>query len=307
MYGAGTSEYYFKHLAGIQQAPDSRGWEGIVLRPSVYIPSQNNSICANLSHAKASLVTSRGLLSAAWQCADAVVPPPPPSPDGRVVPAVSTDSLCPASSGKLGGNVVEKWSAGRTHEIGTLRLNCTDGGTMKAIDYASYGASTGNCSAGFVRSPTCDAKGTTAKVAAACVGKSSCAVTASSQAFGDPCLMHVKSLAVIATGCKGTTSFAPGAGPSPNPAGAAAAFKYDVTIPVGATADVHVPLMGMEDAHVTESDAAVWADGKFVAGAKGVRSVVPQPAAGTVVAQVGSGSYSFAVHGAAAVASRLAQ
>ena len=49
---------------------------------------------------------------------------------------------------------------------------------------------------------------------------------------------------------------------------------------------MHVPLMGMEDAHVTESDAAVWTDGKFVAGAKGVRSVVPQPAAGTVEADI---------------------
>jgi hypothetical protein len=33
MYGGGTSEFYFKHLAGIQQAPTSRGWEQIVLKP----------------------------------------------------------------------------------------------------------------------------------------------------------------------------------------------------------------------------------------------------------------------------------
>ena len=62
MYGGGTSEFYFKHLAGIQQDPTSHGWERIVLKPAVWIPAQNTSICANLSSAKASLVTSRGLL-----------------------------------------------------------------------------------------------------------------------------------------------------------------------------------------------------------------------------------------------------
>lgn len=33
MYSGGTSEFYFKHLAGIQQASNSRGWEQIVLKP----------------------------------------------------------------------------------------------------------------------------------------------------------------------------------------------------------------------------------------------------------------------------------
>lgn len=35
--------------------------------------------------------------------------------------------------------MLEQWDAARVHEIGALNLTCTDGGTMTAIDFASYG------------------------------------------------------------------------------------------------------------------------------------------------------------------------
>ena len=69
--------------------------------------------------------------------------------------------------------MLEHWDAARVHEVGALNLSCTDGGTMTAIEFASYGWPTGNCSAGFQAGATCAANGTLARVAAECVGKGS--------------------------------------------------------------------------------------------------------------------------------------
>ena len=69
--------------------------------------------------------------------------------------------------------MLEQWDATRRHEIGSLNLTCTDGGTMTAIEFASYGWPTGNCSEGFRAGATCAANSTLAKVEAECVGKSS--------------------------------------------------------------------------------------------------------------------------------------
>eukprot|EP01051_Picozoa_sp_SAG22_P008211 SAG22_NODE_613_length_8567_cov_4.215163_2_plen_345_part_00 len=223
MYGGGTSEYYFKHLAGIQQAPGSRGWEHIVLKPAVWVPLTNLSICANLSSAEASVVTSRGQIRAAWRCASAATPSAPAPPPAYPGPAAA-DSLCEAGGDKLGGNVGERWDTGRHHEIGALELRCTDGGNMSRVEFASYGWPTGNCSAGFRKDLSkrkCDAKDTLKKVTEACIGKSACSVTAGLQPGDtpgggpDPCQECVKSLAVVLSGCKGTTRF--GVPPPPPP------------------------------------------------------------------------------------------
>ena len=170
----------------------------------------------------------------------------------------------------------------------------TDGGIIKAVPFVSYGTPTGNCSSGFVRTVTCDEKSATAKVAAACVGKSFCSVTASSGTFGDPCSMHVKSLAVVATGCKGVTTFTLPPGHAPK---GVAAFTYDVTVPLGATAEVHLPAMGFANVHIEESGAAFWSGGGLLPSA-GVLAASTNAAAGTVVVTVGSGPYSFAVRAA---------
>ena len=80
--------------------------------------ARNTSICANLSSAHASVLTSRGMVGASWKCRQGVNPAPRPPAPGPV----SFNSLCPANSGKLGGNVVEEWNPGRTAEIGTMLL-----------------------------------------------------------------------------------------------------------------------------------------------------------------------------------------
>lgn len=109
----------------------------------------------------------------------------------------------------------------------------------------------------------------------------------------DPCVDCYKSLAVIASGCKGTSSFGGGTGPTPT---SRSLFTWQVIVPLGATAAVHVPLMGLgNNALVTETGTAVWASGKLVPGVSGVLGAEADAAAGTVVVMVGSGTYSFAV------------
>ena len=109
----------------------------------------------------------------------------------------------------------------------------------------------------------------------------------------DPCIDCYKSLAVIASGCKGISSFSGRTRPMPT---SRSLFTWQVTVPLGATAAVHVPLMGLgRNAYVTEAGAAVWADGKLVSGVSGVLGAEADPGAMTVVVTVGSGAYSFAV------------
>jgi len=69
MFGS-TSEFFFRHLAGIQQSPGTRGYSSIHFRPSVlHTPSLLN-ICKNLSWVNASLTRPHGVISASWACID---------------------------------------------------------------------------------------------------------------------------------------------------------------------------------------------------------------------------------------------
>ena len=305
MFGA-ISEWFFKALGGITQAVESRGWERIVLRPRVWSTASNRSVCANLSSAAATVLTPRGKLSSSWRCA---TKPKPPSP----YPAASDNCVMSNSSGKLGGNVVEDWGVPRSREQGTLTMTCTDGGTIKAIDFASFGLpecldSTGariqcanskwhpgTCSkGGFKTSEKCNAPTSLAASQKACVGKKSCTLLVSTATFGgkDPCPSTTKSLAVVASGCTGVSTIGPAAKPPP-PAGAR--FTYDVTVPVSATAAVHVPTFGSAAAEllVTESDAPLWTAGKLVPAVSGVLSATLNEQDAELVVVVGSGSYKF--------------
>ena len=75
-------------------------------------------------------------------------------------------------------------------------------------------------------------------------------------------------------------------------------FTYDVTIPAGSVAEVHLPKMGAgPGATVREGGQPVWSGGKFVgntiAGLRGAVGLSHE-----VVVAAGSGSFSFAVHAA---------
>jgi hypothetical protein len=75
-------------------------------------------------------------------------------------------------------------------------------------------------------------------------------------------------------------------------------FEYNVTVPTGSVAHVVLPTMGAVSVTVTESEATVWKDGRFVTGAAGViGAAVWHSEAGHLAVEVGSGAFNFRVHG----------
>jgi alpha-L-rhamnosidase len=72
-------------------------------------------------------------------------------------------------------------------------------------------------------------------------------------------------------------------------------FYLNVTIPVGAEADIVIPMLGMGNMRVTENERTVWTNNSFIPGTSGLTSAT----AGTdsITVHGGSGSYRFAVSG----------
>ena len=70
--------------------------------------------------------------------------------------------------------------------------------------------------------------------------------------------------------------------------------SLDVTIPPGSAAEVVLPVGDAFGTAATESGAPVWSDGAFVAGVDGVYAGSAQ-ADGSVMLEIGSGTYSFTV------------
>ena len=67
MFGS-TSEFFFRHLAGIQQAPGTVGFRSIRFHPSILLTPHLLSVCANLSAVNASMRRPRGEIAASWAC-----------------------------------------------------------------------------------------------------------------------------------------------------------------------------------------------------------------------------------------------
>jgi hypothetical protein len=247
MFG-GVGSWYYSTLAGLGRAVDSRSWQDLVIRP----PS-SPEVLAQLSFASASIDSSMGLVASAW-----TTPAPPP---------------------KVGDVCGEAGEAAKV-----LNLTCGSGGAFTGVAFASFGTPTGTCAGGLAVNPACNSNTSAAVVAAACVGKASCAIPVTADAFGgDPCYDVVKTLAV--------SLYGPGC----------SVFHYtsSVTVPVGGRAEVHVPVRGgsgsgsAASATVTEGGVAVWAGGAFVPGVPGVRAGSASADGSEVVLLVGSGSYAF--------------
>jgi hypothetical protein len=85
----------------------------------------------------------------------------------------------------------------------TMWLQCSTGGVISAVEFASYGTATGSC--GSFSQSSCHAANSSGMVAAACVGKNSCTLNASSSVFSDPCSGTAKWLAVQVH-CSGQSS-----------------------------------------------------------------------------------------------------
>jgi hypothetical protein len=103
---------------------------------------------------------------------------------------------------------------GSQGEGSSLQLQCNDAGAIiDKILFASFGNPSGACPA--LAKGSCNAPNSTAVVAAACVGKRSCAVDVSNANFGgDPCAGTPKSLAVVAH-CSSGGGSQPGGGTPP--------------------------------------------------------------------------------------------
>ena len=267
-------------------------------------------ICANLSSTQASVLTPRGIVSSAWQCGAGSSSGGGGGGGGNS--SSSTDTAVCGAGGTLGGMITEMWNTGRTAEIGEITLTCTDGGAIKAIDFASYGLPTGTCNSsagsagsGYTADPRCNAVDTVAKVSALCVGKSTCTIVGAFSVFGDPCVDTVKRLAIAASGCvgKSTTNVPPTpAPPAPD------LFTYTVGVPSGATADVYLPAMHRGVANITVTEVGepagaragggtvVWSKGGFNEGTPGVLAARSAGGDGQeLIVEVASGQYTFVV------------
>jgi hypothetical protein len=69
MFGA-TTEFFFRHLAGIQQPPTGTGFSAINFKPSILLSPAHLTICANLSSVKGTMRRPHGEISASWECND---------------------------------------------------------------------------------------------------------------------------------------------------------------------------------------------------------------------------------------------
>ena len=81
--------------------------------------------------------------------------------------------------------------------LASMSMFCATG-VINDIVFASYGTPMGSCGTWAVNA-SCHAANSSAIVRAACVGKQSCTVDATTPIFGDPCYKTVKHLVVEAT------------------------------------------------------------------------------------------------------------
>lgn len=239
MFGAAGS-WYFSTLAGLGRVGGSRSWQNLAISPP-----RTRDVFAQLSYASASIDSTMGLVSSGWE-----------------VSGIS-------AQGDACGTAPEAAK--------TLTLTCKGAGkTFTGVAFASYGTPLGSCSGGWTADPTCNANTSVSVVAAACVGKSTCTLSVSNDAFGfDPCFDVTKVLAVALEG-EGCSDVS---------------FASTVAIPTGAAATVAIPAALASSPTITEGGTVVWSNGAYAPGVAGITGA--QLVGDAVVFSVGSGEYNF--------------
>jgi Galactose binding lectin domain len=129
-----------------------------------------------------------------------------------------------------------------------LSLACVDpGSTINNILFASYGTPTGSTCGSYAVNNTCNAANSTSIVTSACLGKSSCTVSADTAVFGDPCYGTVKHLIVEAT-CTGPNGgYQPPAGGSPVYAQSYLGGGYKKVLLVNKSSQYHMVQLPLAD------------------------------------------------------------
>ena len=100
-------------------------------------------------------------------------------------------------------------------EGSTATLKCPAGQMVKSIEFASYGTPKGSCGSYSVSS--CNSSKSLSVVKSSCIGNASCAIAASNNVFGDPCVGIRKKLVMQAT-CTDIVVATPTPTPTPAPA-----------------------------------------------------------------------------------------
>lgn len=71
--------------------------------------------------------------------------------------------------------------------------------------------------------------------------------------------------------------------------------RIEVTVPVGAEAEVVLPKLNIRDIQISEGGKTVWADGKFLAGPSGIAGAEDKD--GAIRFKTGGGRYVFVLEG----------
>lgn len=67
MFGS-TTEFFFRHVLGIQQQPGTKGFASIHFQPSVLLSTQYLQVCNQLKSSNGTLRRPHGDISAGWVC-----------------------------------------------------------------------------------------------------------------------------------------------------------------------------------------------------------------------------------------------
>ena len=262
----GYGEWLWKYVVGLRL--DSPGFATVVIEPNIdgfYGPA----------HASGNFTSPRGSVLVVWGRSDTngsislrtALPPGVaratvcvPAPFGPRAPA-PPEVVC-ATGSELGAKQVAVNSFNKlTGYPKVVHLECSGGGRVGSIDYASFGVPIANASADCGRwsatDQACHANSSLAVVEQLCLNQTRCSITVNTSVFGgDPCPFHIKTLAIRATCVGGVTRARP------------STFS------------------------VSEGGKPVWDGAKMVAGVDGVISA--RATANAVEFQVlGGGDYSF--------------
>jgi hypothetical protein len=189
----------------------------------------------------------------------------------------------------------------QTNTTGILDLDCGPAMVVDQILFADFGLSDGSCAEGFTVNSSCSSSHSVDVVKTLCRGQQRCSILIGPKTFGgDPCLGVPKRLAVnVSCTAAAPTPSTPTPAPPALPVYAPRHFEWNISVPVGSTAIVHVPLLGATAASVAVSadgGSAVWENGRFVAGVPGV-SAATATQEDSIALACGSGDYALLLKG----------
>lgn len=172
---------------------------------------------------------------------------------------------------------------GSAPEHYTVSLDCAaigSEGVIEEIVFAGFGKPRGTCG-NYGEHAECYTPTAHKVVEAHCLGKSSCSFLAHEDVLGTAsCAAETFKRIHVQARCSKA---------------AAPSFGLQASIPVGSSANVVLPSLGLSNVQVTVNGANVWGNNKYIAGADGISGGFLSGTSVHLVA--GSGEYSFQLTG----------